>query len=264
MKGIGTGTFKWGGNKETFSAGIRARQIWSRSGGGYRLVEQTEEVAFAIDGKPAKSAMAAKLAANRLAYVVAADGALVRVEGARENLERLLPLLEGESRKSAEKRLAEGRFGDGEAASWFDTIEILAGQTLELGRDYWYPAATTSDDGWVPHQILFRLGPWEETPVGRRLRIRGAFVRSALVEIPAAVRIAPRVRSRFDPERPGKLATGYTVTGNFSRLIDPATMSPHRDQLYRRLATEIRPDDSIGITFAVEERLDVTYLPLAP
>jgi hypothetical protein len=264
MKAIGTGTIKWGGNKEVMSAGHRATHAWAKVDGGYRVTERTLEVALALDGKPVDSPMLAKLAENRLVYRAAANGALRSVDGPRENLQRILPLLEGESKKSAEKRLEENRFGDSERAGWFELVEILAGQTLELDRDYWLPSATTTDDGWARHEIVFRLGPWEETAHGRLLRWRGAFVRSALAEIPGAVRLAPKVRGLFDPEAPGDLATGYSITGNFSRLIDPATMTIYRDQVYRREAHEIKPVEAIGITFVVEERLDATYTPVAP
>lgn len=263
LRAYGTGTIKWGGNREVVEAGLLARRTFTRAGVGYRLAEVTRDVALAMDGERLESKLLDQLKRNRLTYVIGADGAFQRLEGARENLERMVPLLEGESKKSAEKRLAEGRFGDAERADWYATYEILAGQKLELDRDYWFHHAHPTDDGWAPHDVLFRVGPWDETPNGRLLRQRVAYVRSALLEIPGAVELTPRVRSRFDPAAPGPRASGYQITGNVSRLIDPATLTIWREQLYRREAHEIRPVEEVGITFVVEARLDFTLTPAA-
>jgi hypothetical protein len=120
LRAYGTGTIKWGGNQEVVEAGLLARRTFTRAGVGYRLAEVTRDVALAMDGERLESKLLDQLKRNRLTYVIGADGAFQRLEGARENLERMVPLLEGESKKSAEKRLAEGRFGDAERADWYE------------------------------------------------------------------------------------------------------------------------------------------------
>jgi len=254
---------KWGGNKEVVEVGLHSRLRFVATSGGYKLTDQTQDLAMALGGKRVENERLDVLRRHRLTWNLRGDGALVRIDGAKENFAALIPLLEGESKKRAEERLAEGRFGEDDVATWYETYEILAGQTLELGRDYWFRHARSTEEGWIPYDVLFRLGPWEETPNGRRLRQRLAFVKSATIEIPAAERIRPKVRGSFDPEKPGKLVSGYKITGTASRLIDPATMLVWREQLYRREEHEIRPIEEIGITFAVEERLDSTLTPAA-
>lgn len=264
MRSYGTGTMKWGGNKEVIEVGLISHLRFVATASGYRLTDQTQDLAMAMDGRRVESKLLDVLRRHRLTWHLARDGRLERIEGARENFAAMIPLLEGESKKQAEQRLAEGRFGEDDVATWYESYEILAGQSLELDRDYWFRHARSTADGWVGYDVLFRLGPWEETPNGRRLRQRAAFVKSALVELPGAERLEPKVRTRFDPARPGPLASGYKITGNASRLIDPATLVVWREQLYRREEHEIRPVEEIGITFAVEERLDTTLNPVAP
>jgi len=263
LRAYGTGTMKWGGNKEVIEVGLISHLRFAPTASGYRLTDQTQDLAVAMDGKRVENEFLEVVRRHRLTWILASDGRLERIEGARENFAAMIPLLEGESKKQAEQRLAEGRFGEDDIATWYETYEILAGQALELDRDYWFRHARSTADGWVGYDVLFRLGPWEETPVGRRLRQRAAFVKSALVELPAAERIEPKIRSRFDPNKPGPLANGYKITGSASRLIDPATLLFYREQLYRREEHEIRPVEEIGITFAVEERLDSTLTPVA-
>lgn len=263
LRSYGTGTTKWGGNKEVIEVGMISRLRFAPTAGGYRLTDQTQDLAIAMDGKRVESKVLDVVRRNRLTWYVGRDGRLERVEGARENFAAMIPLLEGEAKKRAEQRLAEGEFGGDEIATWFETCEVLAGQTLELDRDYWFRHARSTDDGWVVFDVLFRLGPWEETPHGRRLRQRAAFVSNARAELPQAVELAPKLRSRFDPARPGALARGYKITGNASRLIDPATLLVWREQVYRREEHEIRPVEEVGITFAVEARLDTTLTPVA-
>jgi len=263
LRSYGTGTMKWGGNKEVVEVGMIAHLRFVPTANGYRLTDQTQDLAMAMDGKRVESKLLDVVRRHRLTWILGRDGRLERVDGARENFAAMIPLLEGESKKRAEQRLAEGKFGEDDVASWFETYEILAGQTLELDRDYWFRHARSTDDGWVAYDVLFRLGPWEETPYGRRLRQRAAFVPSALVELPRAEKLEPKVRSRFDPARPGELASGYKITGNASRLIDPATLLVWREQIYRREEHEIRPIEEVGITFAIEARLDTTLTPVA-
>jgi len=263
LRSYGTGTMKWGGNKEVVEVGMIAHLRFVPTANGYRLTDQTQDLAMAMDGKRVESKLLDVVRRHRLTWILGRDGRLERIDGARENFAAMIPLLEGESKKRAEERLAEGKFGEDDVASWFETYEILAGQTLELDRDYWFRHARSTDDGWVAYDVLFRLGPWEETPNGRRLRQRVAFVPSAMVELPRAEKLTPVVRSHFDPTRPGALASGYKITGSASRLIDPATLLVWREQIYRREEHEIRPVEEVGITFAIEARLDTTLTPVA-
>jgi len=261
---IGTLSFKWGAHVDTLAIGQRAHWSFAPDGAGFALVDATQELAMAKEGKPFSHPLLDAGAKSRTTYHLRSDGALQRIDGLRGDAERMVAALEGEAKQSAKKRLAEGRLGETERWLWFERVEILAGQRLELDRDYWFRSAMPSDDGWVPHQVLFRLGPWEETPHGRRLRIQLAYVADARATIPAAVELKPKVATRFDPAAPGKLLAGYEVKGNASRLVDPATGLVWREQTFRRESHVERPIEEIGITISVESRTDSTLTPLAP
>lgn len=263
VREYGTIAFKWGAHNDSVAIGQRTHWTFAREGAGLRLTDATQELALAKEGKPFEHPVVSAAAKSSVVYRLAADGALDRVEGVRANAERVVALLEGEAKESARKRLEEGRLGETERMLWFERFEIFAGQTLELGRDYWFRSASPSDEGWVRYQVLFRLGPWEETPAGRRLRVQLAYSQDALAAIPAAVELKPRVRTRFDPERAGRVLEGYQLRGNATRLVDPATGLVWREQSFRRESHEERPADEIGITLAIEARTDFNLSPLA-
>lgn len=260
----GTIAYKWGAHVDTLAIGQRSGWTFAPEGSGLRLTEATQELAMAKEGKPFHHPLLEASAKSTTVYHLAADGALQRMDGLRSNTERVVAALEGEAKESAKKRLAEGRLGESERWLWFERFEILAGQTLELDRDYWFRTAAPSDDGWVAYQVLFRLGPWETTPAGRRLRVQLAYVADALATIPAAVELRPKIRTRFDPAAPGKVLTGYQIRGNASRLVDPATGLVWREQAFRRETHVERPVEEIGISISIEARTDFTLTPLAP
>jgi len=264
VREYGTIAFKWGGHDDRIAIGQRAHWSFSRDGAGLRMTDATQELAIAKDGKPFEHPLLAAGAKSRVDFRLGADGALQRVDGTRGNAERMVAVLEGEAQESAKKRLGEGRHDESERWLWFERFEIYAGQTLDLDRDYWFRTAAPSDDGWVPYQVLFRLGPWETTPQGRRLRVQLAYVADAPAAIPAATEIRPKVRTRFDPARPGKLLSRYQYRGTATRLVDPATGLIWREQSFRRESHEERPIDELGITIAIEARTDFTLTSLAP
>lgn len=260
----GTVAVKWGAHNEEVAIGQRSHWRFARGAAGWTLTDATQELAMAKGGKPFEHPALVAGAKATIEYRLGPDGRLDRLVGSQRNAERLVAALEGEAKESAKKRLAEGRSGESEQFLWFERFEILAGQSLELGRDYWFPSAWPSDDGWVPHHVLFRLGPWEPAPQGRLLRVQLAYVADAPATIPGAVRLAPRVSTRFSPERMAKVLSGYQLRGNASRLVDPTTGLVWREQSFRRESHVERPIEEIGITIALEVRTDFTLSPLAP
>ncbi|MEO7795562.1 MAG: hypothetical protein ABIV06_12400, partial [Thermoanaerobaculia bacterium] len=160
----------------------------SQAGGRSLLSYRIERAAAARDGKPSDEAMVAVMTGAETVNFVRPDGALTKIDGLRRLTERLLPTAHAEERTALEKRLRENRIEDRTRANWFETTEILAGQKLELGRDYFFDSSWPTDEGWIPYQTLLLLGPWEETPHGRRLRVHLAYVADALAEVPGALR----------------------------------------------------------------------------
>lgn len=263
VREIGTVAVKWGAHNEEIAIGQRSHWRFARLASGFSLTDATQELAVAKGGKPFEHPAIAAGARASVEYRIGPDGRLDRLVGSQRNAERMVAALEGEAKESAKQRLQEGRTGESEQFLWYERFEILAGQTLELGRDYWFESAWPSDEGWVPHQVLFRLGPWEPTAQGRRLRVQLAYTQDALAAVPGAIRIEPRVATRFDPARLGKLLRGYQLRGNATRLVDPATGLVWREQSFRRESHVERPVEEIGITIALEVRTDFTLAPLA-
>jgi hypothetical protein len=250
-----------GGIQQRITLGSEASVRISSEAGQVYILTRILRAAAARDGKPSDAAMVAAMTGGETIHVVRPDGVLAKIDGMRRLFERLLPTIAGEERAALERRLREDRIEDHTRAGWFETTEILAGQTLELDRDYYFDSAYPTDEGWIRHQTLLRLGPWEKSTYGRFLRLKLAYVADARAEIPGAERLAPKVATSFAPAHPGRLATGFTLTGNASRLVDPATLTVWRDQNLRQVRSRVVVSEEMALTVSSEERSDVTLEP---
>lgn len=258
---IYTESARLGGIRQQIALGSEASVRISSEAGQVYILTRILRAAAARDGKPSDAAMVAAMSGGETVHFVRPDGGLTKIDGMRRLFERLLPTIAGEERAALERRLRENRIEDRARAAWFETTEILAGQTLELERDYYFDSAHPTDDGWIRHQTLLRLGPWEKSTYGRFLRLRLAYVADAQAEVPGAQRIEPKVATSFAPARPGKIATGFTFSGNASRLVDPATLTVWRDQTLRQVRTRVAVSEEMALTVSSEERSDVTLEP---
>lgn len=256
-------TAKVGGIQKRISLASESSLQVSQEGGRAFLLYRVHRAAAARDGKPSDAAMVAAMTGGETVHIVRPDGVLARIDGLRRFTERLLPTLQGEERSALEKRLRENRLEDRTRSNWFENAEILAGQTLELGRDYFFDSAWPTDHGWIRHQTLLRLGPWEKTPHGRRLRLQLAYVADARSEVPGAVRLQPKVATAWNPVAPGKPAKGFTISGNASRLVDPATLLVWKDQSVRRVRNRLEVSEEMALTISSEEKSDITLEPAA-
>lgn len=254
-------TGRLGGIEQRISMASEVRLSVSQEAGRYLLHSRIERAAAARDGKPSDAAMVAVMAGAETANVVRPDGVLLRVDGMRRLYERILSTLAGEERGALEKRLRENRIEDRLRANWFETTEILAGQTLELGRDYFFDSAWPTEEGWIRYQTLLRLGPWEETRHGRRLHVHFAYVADAQTDAPGAERLHPKVSTAYAPGKPAK---GFTISGSASRLVDPATLLVWRDQSVRRVRNRLEVSEELAVTVSSEEKSDITLEPAAP
>lgn len=257
-------TARLGGIHQRVTMASQARVDVSQEAGRYFLHYRIDRAAVARDGKPSDAAMVAALTGGETVNVVRTDGVLAKIDGLRRLHERLLPTLPAEERAALTKRLRENRIEDRLRANWFEATEILAGQTLELGRDYFFDSAWPTDAGWIRHQTLLRLGPWEATPHGRRLRLQLAYVEDARADLPGAVRIEPRVTGAFSPAAPGRAAKGYSISGNASRLVDPATLLLWKEQSVRQIRNRVEVSEELAVTVSSEEKSDITLEPAPP
>lgn len=257
-------TAKLGGIQEQITLASEVSLRVSQEAGRSFLLYRVERAAAARGGKPSDAAMVAAMTGSETVNVVRPDGVLAKIDGMRRLTERMLPALQGEERAALEKRLRENRIEDRTRASWFEATEILAGQTLELGRDYYFDAAWPTDEGWIRHQTLLRLGPWEKTPHGLRLRLQLAYVPDARAEVPAAVRLQPKSSTAFTPATPGRLAKGFSISGGASRLVDPATLLVWKDQSVRRVRNRLEVSEELALTVSSEEKSDITLEPAPP
>jgi len=251
------------GIQETNAVGSEVSVRISREAGFYFIFSRVARAAAARNGKPNAGPMVAAMTGAETLCVAHANGVLASVDGLQRVYERLLPTLQGEKRARLERRLRENRIEDRTRASWFEATEILAGQTLVLDRDYFFDSAWPTDEGWIRHQTLLRLGPWETTPRGRLLRLSLAYVADARAAVAGAQRLQPKVPSTFSPAQPGRLAQGFTITGNASRLVDPSTLTVWRDQSLRQIRNQVQVSDELAITASSEERYDSTLEPAA-
>nr|AGC72416.1 hypothetical protein [uncultured bacterium A1Q1_fos_2037] len=254
-------TARLGGVQRRVSLASEVSVDISHEAGRYFLRYRIDRAAAARDGKASDAAMVAALAGGETVNIVRPDGVMAKIDGLRRLHERLLPTLPAEERAALTRRLRESRLEDRSRAAWFEATEILAGQTLELGRDYFFDAAWPTDEGWIRHQTLLRLGPWEPTPHGRRLRLQLAYVDDAREDLPAAVRLEPRSPGGFAPAAPGRIARGFRIAGNASRLVDPSTLLVWRDQTVRQIRNRVEVSEELAVTVSSEEKTDITLEP---
>lgn len=254
-------TAKLGGIQQQITLASEVSLRISQEAGRSFLLYRVERAAAARDGKPSDAAMVAAMTGGETVNVVRPDGVLTKIDGLRRLTERLLPTIQGEERTALEKRLRENRIEDRTRANWFEATEILSGQSLELGRNYYFDSAWPTDEGWIPHQTLLRLGPWENTAHGRRLRLQLAYVADARAEVPDAERLQSKVKSAFAPGSPAK---GFTISGSASRLVDPATLLVWRDQSVRRVRNRLQVSEELALTVSAEEKSDITLEPAPP
>ncbi|MEO8274732.1 MAG: hypothetical protein ABI639_00845 [Thermoanaerobaculia bacterium] len=233
----------------------------SKEAGRIFLLNHIDRVAKARDGKPVEEPMVGAMTGTEVVYVLRPDGGMERIDGLKRFNDRVLAALQGEDRAAFEKRVRDNRLEQRTRASWFETTEILAGQTLELDRDYFFDSAWPTDDGWIQHQTLLRLGPWEKTVSGRQLRVKTAYVTDAKAALPGALRLQPRVQTTFAPANPGPLAIGLTISGNASRLVDPTTLTIWRDQSSRQIRSRVQMSEEMSVTVSSEETSDITLVP---
>jgi hypothetical protein len=140
---------------------------------------------------------------------------------------------------------------------------MLSGQRLDLELDYWFESAWPDEKGWVRYQTLIRFGPWIDRPEGRRLTANLAYVADARAVIPDAVRLFPRVKSRFDPEKPGALASGLRFEGTAQWLLDPTTLVVWRAQGTRKTSEPLPMNDDLELTAVTQESFDRVLSPVA-
>jgi hypothetical protein len=248
-------SFELGVTKQQILVRTRTRVEASREGDRIYLRARIEAVEATHDGQPEKEPIARSLEGASFVRTVRPDGSLVAIDGNRAVYEKLAALSTGDQKAEVEATLEAGVIDDLDLYGWRQQVEMLAGQTLELDRDYYFDDAfPTGRDGWVNHQTLFRLGPWENRPEGRLLRVSVAFVPDARAVIPAAVRIEPRVRTKLDLRHLPKLAEGYKLTGNASHLVDPATLTYWQAQVIRKIQQMTRVSDALSVTVTREQR----------
>ena len=208
--------------------------------------------------------MAAAMAGTEILYIARPDGVLSKIDGLRRFLQRLLPTVPKEERAALEKRLSENRIENRTRAAWFETTEILSGQTLELGRDYFFdlPGRPTRD-GFSTRRSF----GWDR---GRRRSKGGGCACSSPTSPTRRPRSPPPSgcsRRSPPPSRRaviGKPAKGYSISGNASRLVDPATLLVWKDQTVRKVRNRLEVSEEMALTVSSEEKVDITLEPAPP
>jgi hypothetical protein len=94
--------------------------------------------------------------------------------------------------------------------------------------------------------------------------VKLAYVADARADVPGATRIEARVATAFSPNLPGKLAKGFTLSGNSSRLVDPSTLLVFKEQSVRRVQTRVELSEEMALTVTSEEQSDITLEPATP
>lgn len=251
-----------GANREPLTlATLESMRVRQEAGSVY-IASKIDKIAAAKDGKAIDSPAAINaMVGSEIVRVFRPDGALLRVTGYERMAAKALPNMSGETKRSFEQFVAEGRQDDRDQASWFE-VEVLLDQTLELDRDYWFEAAWPDESGWILHQTLVRLGPWVDHPQGRLLTVNMAYVVNALAALPDATPLVPKLRSRFQARQPGKVSDKLKLEGASTWLMDPETAVVWKQQSRRKVSEPVRVNESLGVTLVTEEKVDMTLEPL--
>jgi hypothetical protein len=238
---------------------LRVRQEAGRT----YVASRIDKIAAAKEKKPIDMPAAIEaMQGSEIVRVFGLDGTLQRILGNDRMAARALPSMTGETRRSLEKYLAEGRQDDRDRADWYE-VEVLLGQTLELDRDYWFEAAWPDESGWITHHTLVRLGPWVDHPGARLLTVHLAYVANAEAAMPRATHLVPRVLSRFNARQPGTLKPKLKLEGAATWLMDPATSVVWRNQSRRKVSEPWQVSEDLAVTIVTEEKIDLTLEPLA-
>ena len=259
---IQTIELRLGGNRELHTiAALSTVRIFKEAGLIF-VAHRVDELAASKAGEKFETPpQVAAMKGSEIVDVLRDDGVLVRVDGYRQIAAKALPKMSGEARSSLEKFVAEGRQDDADRALWFE-VEMLAGQTLDLDRDYWYDAVWSDEKGWMRHQTLMRLGPWVTHPTaGRLLTVNIAYVANARAQIAQATRLFPKVKSRLDPLLPGAIAPGLKLEGGATWLVDPATLMVWKIQSRRKVSEPRQISSDLGVTLVTETRIEKTLEP---
>lgn len=251
-----------GANREELTLATLSTLRLRKEASSFYIASRIDRIAATKVGKAIEVPAAVNaLVGSEIVSVLRQDGALQRIDGYERLARKALPLMTGETKKSFEKYIAEGRQDDRDRASWYE-METLFGQTLELDRDYWFDAAWPDESGWIRHQTLLRLGPWVDRPEGRFLTVNLAYVRNARAEIPDATQLVPKVLSRLNVRQPGTVNDELRLDGSSTWWIDPATAVVWRLKSHRKVGEPLRVSDSLGLTLVTEEKIDVTLEPV--
>lgn len=257
-------TSKVAAKREDLVISGRSTMEIARDGQRWAIRLHVDSLLVTKDGATLDSPMFAAIRGSRAIQVIRPDGGFDHLEGARALYDRMLAAASGEER---ERLLDRGKapLDTSERASWYERVEVFAGQTLELDRDYFFESAyPVGGDGWVPHQVLFRLGPWVETPIGRLLKVSLAYVADARRQVPAAQPVVSRIASGFTPRALRPIASDVTLEGAGWRLIDPTTLTVFQEQIVHRLRQPLRVDESLGLTLTLVDQVDYKLTPVAP
>lgn len=251
-----------GANREELTLGTLETLRLRQEAGAFYIASRIDKIAAAKEGKAIETPPAVEaLLGSEIVRVFRLDGALQRITGYERLAAKALESMTGETRRSFEKFMAEGRQDDRDQAAWFE-VEALLGQTLELDRDYWFESAWPDESGWILHHSLVRLGPWVDSPHGRLLKVNLAYVGNAGGAVPGASRIVPKIPSRFDPRQPGTIGPKLKLEGASTWLIDPATAVVWRLQSRRKVSEPVQVSEELGVTLVTEEKIDLTLEPL--
>jgi hypothetical protein len=253
-----------GANREELTLGTLETLRLRQEAGAFYIASRIDRIAAAKDQKAIELPPAVGAMVNsEIVRIFRRDGALQRVTGYDKMAAKALPNMTGETRRSFETFMEEGRQDDRDEAAWYE-VEVLLGQTLELDRDYWFDAAWPDESGWIRHQTLLRLGPWVDHPLGRRLTVHLAYVDNAKAKAPGASQLVPKLLSRFDARQPGKVNPKLRLEGAATWQMDPSTAVVWRIQSRRKVSEPVRVSEELGITVVTEEKIDLTLEPLPP
>ncbi len=128
----------------------------------------------------------------------------------------------GETRRSFEKYMAEGRQDDRDRPPGSRSRSCSARRWSSIATTGSRPRGPTSPAG-SPITPSCVWDPGSTSPRGRLLKVHLAYVANAAAAVPGATHLVPKVLSRFNARQPGTLGPKLKLEGAATWLMDPAT-----------------------------------------
>ena len=234
----------------------KVRTAAAKSDGGYVIVSETLTSTLSRNEHDIASPMLEAMKGLKLTYTISGEGQLESIEGYRGVLENLKTKFPPVLMQTIGPLFNEQSLREQDKAEWQDRIGQFVGKTAEVGKAWTeteqYPLPTRGRIELHKATIFER---WVDCAESRCLQLRYIYHTDSAELAKLANQVAKgAMQLPPDPEQaPPKLPAD--ITGEGTRVIDPATMKIYSEKITRTLQMKSKtPDQGVPPIKVVETR----------